>query len=146
MRVPHRMVALTVLTTWAVMSVGMKPDAAQTTPRPSPAAKAAEWTPRRTPWGDPDLQGTFSNGDEYTTPLERPDQFAGRRLEDIKGQELADIRRAQLAQVIDGLPGGRVRGPDGWWVQNINAGNGCAGVAGDRSARREDSSAHGRGA
>ena len=82
------------------------------------------WTPRRTPWGDPDLQGTFSNGDEYTTPLERPAQFAGRRLEDIKGQELADIRRAQLQQVIDALPGGRVRGPDGWWVQNINAGKG----------------------
>ncbi len=87
--------------------------------------EGGEWTPRRTPWGDPDLQGTFSNGDEYTTPLERPDQLAGRRLEDIKGQELADLRRAQLQQVIDGLPGGRVRGPDGWWVQNINAGKGA---------------------
>ncbi len=89
------------------------------------AAKTTRaWIPPRTPWGDPDLQGTFSNGDEYTTPLERPDRFAGRRLEDIKGQELADIRRAQLQQVIDALPGGRVRGPDVWWVQNLNFGKG----------------------
>ena len=88
------------------------------------AAKAEAWKTPRTPWGDPDLRGVFSNGDEYTTPLERPDRFAGRRLEDIKGQELADVRRAQLAQVIDALPGGRVRGPDGWWVQNLNQGKG----------------------
>jgi hypothetical protein len=87
-------------------------------------AKSDVWKTPRTPWGDPDLRGVFSNGDEYTTPLERPDRFAGRRLEDIKGQELADVRRAQLAQVIEGLPGGRVRGPDGWWVQNLNGGKG----------------------
>jgi hypothetical protein len=88
----------------------------------TPAAK--DWTPGRTPWGDPDLRGIYSNGDEYTTPLERPDRFAGRRLEDIKGEELANVRRAQLQQVIDVLPGGRVRGPDGWWVQNLNFGKG----------------------
>lgn len=82
------------------------------------------WTPSRTPWGDPDLQGKFSNGDAYTVPLERPDQFAGRRVEDIKGEELAAVRRAQLQGVIDVLPGGRVRGPDGWWVQNLNFGKG----------------------
>ena len=82
------------------------------------------WTPPRTPWGDPDLRGTFSNGDEYATPLERPERFAGRRLEDIKGAELAEVRRTALQQVIDALPGGRVRGPDGWWVQNLTMGKG----------------------
>jgi hypothetical protein len=80
-------------------------------------------TPPHTPWGDPDFRGVFSNGDAYTTPLERPDRFAGRRLEDIQGQELAEVRRAQLESVIDALPGGRVRGPDAWWVQNLNVAN-----------------------
>ncbi len=91
----------------------------------APAAKAPVRSASvpRTPWGDPDLRGVFSNGDEYTTPLERPAQFAGRRLEDIKGQELLDVRRAQLEAVIDALPGGRVRGPDAWWVQNLNVAN-----------------------
>src|SRR6266852_2279329 len=114
MREPFRTLALACLA--LTVSSGAAPRVGHTTARQSPAAKAAEWTPRRTSWGDPDLQGVFSNGDEYTTPLERPDRFAGRRLEDIKGQELADIRRAQLQQVIERLPGGRVRGPDGWWV------------------------------
>jgi hypothetical protein len=89
----------------------------------APRARGAAWAPHRTPWGDPDFQGVFSNGDEYTTPLERPDALAGRRLEDITGQELLDVRRAQLAAVIDALPGGRVRGPDAWWVQNLNVAN-----------------------
>jgi hypothetical protein len=88
------------------------------------AATPEHWKTPRTPWGDPDFRGVYSNGDEYTTPLERPAQFAGRRLEEIKGPELAEIRRAQLAQVIETLPGGRVRGPDGWWVQNLHQGKG----------------------
>ena len=36
----------------------------------------------RTPWGDPDLQGTFTNKDEVGTPFERPSEFEGRRIED----------------------------------------------------------------
>ena len=36
----------------------------------------------RTPWGDPDLQGTFTNKDEAGTPLERPREFEGRRIDD----------------------------------------------------------------
>ena len=44
--------------------------------RPADAAKAAaaatkNWTPPRTPWGDPDLQGYYFNHSSYT-PLERP--------------------------------------------------------------------------
>jgi hypothetical protein len=106
------------------VSAGTQARTAAIKPAAAKAAKAEAWKTPRTPWGDPDLSGVFSNGDEYTTPLERPDRFAGRRLEDIKGEELADVRQAQLSQVIDTLPGGRVRGPDGWWVQNLTLGKG----------------------
>jgi hypothetical protein len=45
------------------------------------AAKAAaalkNWTPPRTPWGDPDIQGYFFNHSSYT-PLERPKELAGK--------------------------------------------------------------------
>jgi len=54
---------------------------------------SSPYTAPRTPWGDPDLQGNYTNLWEAGTPFERPDQFAGRRLEDIKGEELASIRR-----------------------------------------------------
>jgi hypothetical protein len=98
--------------------------AAQPEARSPQPALPKGWTPRRTPWGDPDLHGTFANNDAYATPIERPDQFAGRRLEEITGAELAKVRSLQLQGVIDALPGGRVRGPDGWWVQNLNFGRG----------------------
>jgi hypothetical protein len=40
----------------------------------------------RTPWGDPDLQGTYTNTYEASTHLEKPKEFEGRRLEDVKGE------------------------------------------------------------
>src|SRR4029450_9921861 len=49
------------------------------------------YTPPRTPWGDPDLQGNYTNKYEQSTPLERPDEFVGRRVEDVTGDELARI-------------------------------------------------------
>ena len=59
---------------------------AQTAPRAASAqpARTESWKTPRTPWGDPDFRGVYSNGDEYTTPLERPDRFAGRKLEDAE--------------------------------------------------------------
>ena len=86
----------------------------------APATPIGEWTHPRTSWGDPDLQGIFTNSNEYATPFERPDRFAGRRLEDITDKELAEIRRVAQEQAIAALPGGRVRGPDDWWLQNLD--------------------------
>src|SRR5688572_4603671 len=60
-----------------------------------PAEKATPkgWTPPRTPWGDPDLQGSYDNTYEAGTPLEQPAEFAGRRLDEVRGEELARVRR-----------------------------------------------------
>src|SRR5882672_9746000 len=70
-------------------------------PAPSPAkasasapAPAKSWVAPKTAWGDPDIQGWFSNLSENGTPLERPNQFNGRKLEDIKGEELLAIKSA----------------------------------------------------
>ena len=41
------------------------------------AGKTARWTPPKTPWGDPDLQGNLTNIYEVNTPFERPDEFQG---------------------------------------------------------------------
>jgi hypothetical protein len=87
---------------------------------PAPTvARAGAWTTPRTPWGDPDLQGTFTNSNEYATPLERPEQFAGRRLEDLTAKELADVRRTAEQRAIAGLAPGP-RGPDYWWLENLD--------------------------
>lgn len=85
------------------------------------AAQSAEkeWKAPRTAWGDPDLQGWFSNLSENGTPLERPDQFAGRRLEDIKGEELLAIKREAQKRTIDNFSG-PLHAPDGWWQADLN--------------------------
>jgi hypothetical protein len=62
---------------------------------------ASPYEPKRTPWGDPDLQGTYTNKYEQSTPLERPAEFAGRRVEDVRGAELAEVLAKRNKQVVD---------------------------------------------
>ena len=73
-------------------------------------AAAGSSSAGRTPWGDPDLQGIWTNN--TNTPFERPSQFAGRdRLTDAEVAELQaqDRRRAQ-----ENGPGA-VSGPEHWY-------------------------------
>jgi hypothetical protein len=69
-----------------------------------PAAAQGAWTPPRTPWGDPDLQGNYSNKYEQGTPFERPAEFEGRRLEDIKGEELQALIRERAVELLLNAP------------------------------------------
>ncbi len=55
---------------------------------------------RRLPWGDPDLQGVYSNTDERLVPLERPAAFTGRRLQDITEAELKALRDERLREEV----------------------------------------------
>jgi hypothetical protein len=73
----------------------------------------------RTPWGDPDLQGTYTNTYENGTPLERPDEFAGRTLEDVKGEELIAIRKKIQARTVGNFQG-PIHAPDNWWQDNLD--------------------------
>jgi len=69
------------------------PIAGQTSPARQGSAKAA-WSPPRTPWGDPDISGYFTNKDEQGVPFERPAEFAGRQQ--VTDEEFnARISRAQ---------------------------------------------------
>jgi len=52
----------------------------------------------RTPWGDPDLQGTYTNDDEFGIPFERPARFAGKTQSDVSDMELSDYLREQRTQ------------------------------------------------
>ena len=69
----------------------------------------------RTPWGDPDLQGTYTNKNEVSTPFERPAEFRGRQLEDISPAEIAAIlkRRDDDRPGVQANAAGRI-GPTEW--------------------------------
>ena len=62
---------------------------------------ARSYRPPRTPWGDPDLQGTFTNKYEHQTPMERPPGFEGRRVQDVSGAELAAILAKRNQDVVE---------------------------------------------
>ena len=62
------------------------------------------WTPSRTPWGDPDLQGNYSNKYEQGTPFERPAEFEGRTLDEIKGDELKQLVKQRADKVLLNSP------------------------------------------
>jgi hypothetical protein len=62
----------------------------------------------RTPWGDPDLQGTYTNSDESGIAMEKPAEFAGKRVDEITPAQLAELiktrreRQLKTAQTIGG--------------------------------------------
>jgi hypothetical protein len=62
---------------------------------------AAPYSAPRTPWGDPDLQGSFTNSDESLIPMERPDSLAGRALTDITAEELARLNQQRNEDRIE---------------------------------------------
>jgi hypothetical protein len=81
------------------------------------AAGTRNWAAPRTPWGEPDLQGTYSN--RTITPFERPANVAGREF--FTPEEVAALEKRAQEQTGDE---GRSKGTRGdverayndfWW-------------------------------
>ena len=89
-----------------------RPQAAQQAAAAPRQARA--FAPAKTPWGDPDLQGNYTNKYENGTPFERPQEFEGRRLEDVTAQELAAVVKKRQenalenAKFLGGDPEGKI--------------------------------------
>ncbi len=60
------------------------------------AAAKSKWVQPRTPWGDPDLEGTWPVSGLMSVPLQRPKQYGDRLY--FTPQELAQQRKAVEAQ------------------------------------------------
>ncbi len=87
------------------------------------------WTPPRTPWGDPDLQGIYTNKDENNTPFERPAEFEGKRLSEFGEKEMALLQkqRQEAAAKQASSIGGTVENDTGagppHWYEHFDAAN-----------------------
>jgi hypothetical protein len=68
------------------------------------AQSTTEASHPRTPWGDPDLQGYYTNKYEYGTPFERPAAFTGRRAEDVSAEELAALMKKRQQEALERAP------------------------------------------
>ena len=69
---------------------------------PSGAGARGTYTPPKTPWGDPDLQGIWPGTDMVGVPFERPQQFGNRLY--LTDAELAEReKQAERQQELDVL-------------------------------------------
>ena len=89
-------------------------------PGPAPAAgqgrdaAAGPYAAPRTVWGDPDLQGIWSN--TTSTPFERPAEFGERELltdEEFAAAQAEAVERVRAAEVSSNE--GSTAGPDHWY-------------------------------
>jgi hypothetical protein len=91
-----------------------------------PAKAAAPYVPPKTPWGDPDLQGTYTNKDENGIPMERPNQFAGKSVDDVDDSEFAEIVRERQQRALAsaaGIGGADTGAGPVHWYEHYNAKN-----------------------
>ena len=100
----------------SILVLAARPAVAQTRQAPS-AAKT--WAQSKTPWGDPDLQGTWTSDDCIGAPMNRPANFGNRLY--YTEQELADrekqIEKQHQTDLVETVaPDGRVgTGPPSHW-------------------------------
>ena len=93
------------------------------------AQQASKFAAPRTPWGDPDLQGSYSNKDENGTPFERPADLAGKSMSDFGDKEMAALRKTRQARAQAGA--GRIGGSEeedtgagpSHWYEHLDANN-----------------------
>jgi hypothetical protein len=100
-----------------LLSFALLTSTAQTRSIAAKKAGLPAWTPPKTAWGEPDLQGSYSN--KTITPFERPAQF-GQRAE-LTEDEISDLESRAAARSVDD---GRAKGTEGdvtsaynefWW-------------------------------
>ncbi|HEY7446253.1 MAG TPA: hypothetical protein VH701_27775 [Vicinamibacterales bacterium] len=109
-----------------LMFVSMPVSGQQTGRAPASRADAAKnWTPPRTPWGHPDLQGIYTNKDESGIPMEKPDGLAAKGNEEIEDSEFAEIVKERNKQIAERAPlaGGITGAGPTHWYENYNARN-----------------------
>src|SRR5215510_12423441 len=110
------------------LAVAMAPSLWAQAQSSTPAASKTAGIPR-TPWGDPDLQGTYTNSNESGTPMEKPAEFAGKRQQDVTPADLDRLiaqraaRQEKTAETIGGSTENDTGAGPPHWYENYNASN-----------------------
>jgi hypothetical protein len=99
MRFRHLASSATVAAVAAAIFLMVDPVAGQSPTRETARTRASAGTQPRTPWGDPDLQGVWTN--TTTTPFERPDAHGGKDV--LSDEERVDLD-TQAARNADRAP------------------------------------------
>ena len=114
-----------VILTVAIASVQAQREQRPQGTQPGAAAKSS-YVPPRTPWGDPDIQGGYSNVNENGIPFEKPDTLGSKQVGQVDDSELAELvkDRNQRAEANAATIGGRETGAGPvHWYEHYNAKN-----------------------
>ena len=104
---------------------------------PASDTKSSSYSAPRTPWGDPDLQGTYTNSNESGIPMSRPPELAGKKPEDVTPAEMARLakeraaRIEKTAEIIGGTEENNTGAGPSHWYENYNPKKAHAAVQGD---------------
>jgi hypothetical protein len=134
MNMRRRLVPLSCVTFGLAFS--MSSATAQTPPAGGSPSSRAVSAPR-TAWGDPDLQGTYTNSNESGIPMQRPAELAGKQLKDVTPDELARLiqkrheQTERTAIVIGGTADNDTGAGPSHWYENYNAKNSRAWMVSD---------------
>jgi hypothetical protein len=124
-----------------VAAMAASPEAGQSSGgAAAPAARAARpatakpYVVPRTPWGDPDIQGGWTNVNENGIPMEKPNNLAEKSLDDIEDGELADLireRNERAAANAAGIGGRETGAGPTHWYEHYDAKNSRAWMVSD---------------
>ena len=108
--------------TFAVVALAAIPVAGQTqspaAAKPPARTATKAWTAPKTPWGHPDIEGTWTSDGVIGIPLARPDQFAG-RVELTDEEFAAKVKRdAQTRERAENAVGS-FRNDNAWLVKSF---------------------------
>ena len=97
-----------------IPSTAESPPAASAKSGTTAAVKA--WTPPKTSWGDPDLQGMWPGTDLLGTPLQRDPKLGTRALLNDDEYARKEARAKLVGDDAPELPGGNIGSPI-WWLE-----------------------------
>lgn len=87
-------------------------------------AAAKTYSPPRTPWGHPDLQGSYTTTGENGVPLERPDQFPAQgELSEAEFQKIVKDRLERARAVAGRIGGADTGAGPTHWYEHLDAQN-----------------------
>jgi hypothetical protein len=96
------------------------------TKRVSGWIKTSTYVPPKTPWGDPDIQGGYTNVNENGIPFEKPGNLPSGQVEDIDDSEFAELNRERNERALASAAGigGRETGAGPvHWYEHYDAKN-----------------------
>ena len=108
----------------AVVTLAAAVIAALSAQTSSPAPKLP-----RTSWGDPKIEGTYTNKDEFGTPFERPAELEGKQRREFGPEQMKElmVERTRRAQAGAARIGGSATNDTGagppHWYEHLDASN-----------------------